>query len=289
VVAFVATLYDGFPSDPRYLRQYAAYRRRPTRYQPPVPADYPCARAAVYRNGRVLAQFIAPFPRGSLVAATERPDAQLGPNVMRQGSDGRYHVEFEGDVLRLALDFAPTLPHAAHELTSLSRQMTGAEHRWVIAAPRCDVSGTVRFSPGQGQPEQTIDFTGVGYHDHRYGTGPLGPGLRRRTWGRLLLDDGGAVTFHAAEPRDRSCPTETHLVVADGSGVTERPAVEWHVAAERRTAAGLSLPERVQLGPELSLAEPRLIDASAFALRATYTADCNGRRATALCEVTFPV
>lgn len=285
----VATLFDGFVFDPRYLREYAAYRRHPTRHQPPVPAGYPCACAAVYRNGRVLSQFMSHLPRGSLVASTDRLKAQLGANAVRQGGDGRYHIEFEGDSLRLDLDFTPTLLHTPHEQTHLSRQMTGAEHRWVIAAPRCEVSGTVRVTPAAGQPEQAINFTGVGYHDHHYGTGPLGPGLRRWTRGRLLLEDGGAVTFHAAEPRDRSCPAETHLVVADSSGMSERPAAEWHVSAERRIAAfGPSLPERIQIGRELSLSEPRVLDASPFRVRATYAAEWNGQRATALCEVAYP-
>jgi carotenoid 1,2-hydratase len=285
----VAALFDGFVSHPQYLREYRAYRRRPTRHAPPVPADYPCVCAAVYRNGRALAQFITPFPRGSLTASTERLDAQIGPNVVRQEGDGRYHIEFTGESLRLALTFTPTLVHAAHERTFLSREMTGAEHHWVIAAPQCDVSGTVRVTPSPGQPKQAIDFTGVGYHDHRYGTGPIGPGLRRWTWGRILLDDGGAVTFHAAEPRDPAWPAETHLVVADASGITERTAVEWHVAAERRIGAtGPSLPERIQLGHELSLSAPRLLDASSSGLRATYAAEWNGRRASAFCEVVYP-
>lgn len=284
----VAALYDGYAFDARYLREYAAYRRRPTRHQPPVPADYPCACAAVYRSGRVLAQFVSHFPRGLLVASNERPDVQLGPNLVRQGDDGRYHLGFEGDSLRLDLDFTPTFSHATNERTYLSHPMTGAEHRWIIAAPRCDVSGTARFTPAAGQPEQVIDFTGVGYHDHHYGTAPLGPGLCRWTWGRLLLDDGGAVTFHAAEPRDRSCPAETHLIVADASGVAERPGAEWHVAAERRIAAfGPSLPERIQIGRELSLSKPRVLDSSPFRVRVTYAAEWNGRRSTALCEVAY--
>ena len=69
------------------------------------------------------------------------------------------------------------------ERAFLSREMTGADHHWVIADPLCDVSGVIElFDASTGRPT-VIEFNGRGYHDHNSGTGPLGPGLEAMVLG----------------------------------------------------------------------------------------------------------
>jgi hypothetical protein len=148
-------------------------------------------------------------------AARDRMHVTIGPNHATAGDDGTIALvlrgtpwkltaqgprRLEGQTLIGEFAFRPTLRHAPMERIFLSRAMTGAEHHWVLANPLCEVEGTIRCftadAPGEGLG---IRFAGRGYHDHNYGTGPLGPGLKRWIWGRAAFDDA-VHTFHYAVP-----------------------------------------------------------------------------------------
>src|SRR5688572_15336455 len=47
----VIEFHDGYPSSRDYLRRYTAFRRRPTRTRPPVPADFPHVSLALFHSG----------------------------------------------------------------------------------------------------------------------------------------------------------------------------------------------------------------------------------------------
>jgi carotenoid 1,2-hydratase len=164
----------------------------------------------------------------------------------------------------------------------------------VIANPRCDVSGTILLAENGSTLDQ-INFTGRGYHDHNYGTGPLGPGLKRWIWGRAILNDQ-VTTFHYAVPRKRSLPDEIHLVRANASSLAEldvdRVDCDWRGWSK----VGLRYPkqlrfrestEATQASP-LQLSNPRVIDAAPFYMRLMYNAQVDGRTTTAFCEVAYP-
>jgi carotenoid 1,2-hydratase len=294
-VQVVAILLDGFVFHPGYLRADARYRRRPTRVKPAVPADYPCAYFVVYRGGRIWRQFMTQFPPGSLKASTQRPEVTVGPNSLRLDGDDR-HLSMSGtpwrvtgrgpqlladETLTAELTFTPTLAHPPLERIFLSRAMTGADHHWVIANPLCSVSGTITCAG------ESLRFAGRGYHDHNYGTGPLGPGLKRWIWGRVLLDDQ-VTTFHYARPLDARLPDEVHLVQADASGVAEvvvqRVEADW----SRKTALRLAYPQQVRFDDTLTLTRPRVVDPSPFYLRLIYDAQVGGRSGQAFCEIAYP-
>lgn len=299
----VAIFLDGFVFHPEYLRRYFSYLRCPTRRTPPRPCEYPCAYFAVYRDDKIVAQFMSQFPTRSLVASTDRPEVNLGPNEMKCDLADRYQLHLEGTPWQLTwqgpqrsaggklsadFTFSSLLPNPAHERGFLSRAMTGAEHRWVIAAPLCEVAGTIRLKSNAGAAEEIIPFRGRGYHDHNFGTGPLGPGLKRWMWGRLLLEDR-VLTFHLAEPRDPTLEMETHLIEADAAGVRERMDQAWSFQGSRRTATGLIYPERVCFGDLLTLSDPKVVDATPFYIRLSYNARLSGRPvAPAFCEVAYP-
>ena len=149
----------------------------------------------------------------------------------------------------------------------------------MLADPLCDVAGTVRLPDGTD-----VAIAGRGYHDHNYGTGPIGPGLRRWTWGRVLADDH-VMMFHLAEPEAGG--PELHLLEADAHGSREVPGVTASLDWSRRTATGLRYPAAVRAGP-LSLRDPRVVDASPFYLRLAYAADVRGVAGQAFCEVAYP-
>src|SRR5258705_95308 len=69
-----------------HVRQYARYRRRPTKHRPPLPADWSCARFGVYRGQRELGQFTKAFRAGDFKASAESVEVTVGPNQLT-GSD----------------------------------------------------------------------------------------------------------------------------------------------------------------------------------------------------------
>jgi carotenoid 1,2-hydratase len=299
----VAILLDGFVFHPEYLRRCAAYHRAPTRNAPPVPSDYPCAYFIVYRAGKILAQFMSQYSPGSFQSSTASPQVNVGLNTMSCEDSKNYQLHLEGSPWHLTwqgpkrpdggklsgdFTFSPALPHDPHEREFLSHRMTGADHRWIIAAPLCKTTGTIRYTPSAGGAEEVIPFSGRGYHDHNFGSGPIGPGLRRWMWGRVLLESR-VLTFHLAAPRDRSLPPETHLIDANLESFQERTDQHWEYPIDRRGGSGLGYPSTLQYGNQLTLSEPRVIDSTPFYLRLIYRAAIPGQPATnALCEIAYP-
>jgi carotenoid 1,2-hydratase len=304
----VAILMQGFIFHPGYLRAVDRYQRRPTRHTPPTAGDYPCAYACVYRQGRIWRQFFTQYRPADFVASRERVDVRVGPNRLWMDEEGAYQLDLVGapwrltargpitevgQEMRVRLGVAPTRWHAPVERIFLSREMTGAEHHWTIAAPRCRTSGSIRIGPSGGAPDATvtdrIDFSGHGYHDHNYGTAPIRRGLYRWIWGRAMFGDR-VMTFHHAEPRNGSMSAETHLVEASDAGARDiavsRVDADWSPACT--PAMMLRYPRFLRLGEELHLSNPRVIDPSPFYLRLVFDAVSRGESSRAFCEVAYP-
>lgn len=303
----VAILLHGFVFHPGYLREHFRYLRSPTRRRPVLPDHYPCAYLVIYRGGRVLQQFMTQYPPDAYRAAAERVDVKVGPNTLT-AEGGLLHLSLKGSPWRLTprgpvtlteqsleatLLFRPLLPHPPCERRFFSRELAGADHHWVIANPLCEVEGSVHSA------RETIAFRGRGYHDHNYGTGPIGPGLRRWFWGRAIFGEGPGGpeqvrTFHVADPFDHARPRETHLLTADAEGIEEATLSHAGLYDEHRTILGLRFPEEVRLrgsdgDDRLRLTGPRVIDAAPFYLRIIYQAtDGRHRMGRALCEVAYP-
>jgi carotenoid 1,2-hydratase len=190
-------------------------------------------------------------------------------------------VLLEDEKLEAELEFLPRLMSSPPQRTFLSRELSGADHHWVIANPLCDVTGTVRYAG------ETIQFQGKGYHDHNYGTAPLGSGLKRWIWGRVLFDDL-ACTFHSARAKNPELADEVHLIEADATGTREVPIAVVEGAWFRRTATLLRYPAELRFENTLWLSNARLIDSSPFYLRLMYDAQHDDRRGRAFCEVAYP-
>jgi carotenoid 1,2-hydratase len=301
----VAIFLEGFVFHPGYLRRYARFLRNPTRTQPPLAGDHPCAYCVVYENGRIISQFMSEYAPSAFRASVDRPEVAIGPNTLRRDDGSRAYdlslsgtpwmltwqgpKRLDGRTLRAQLRFAPVSRHPAMERVFLSRQLSGAEHHWVIADPLCAVGGDIEVPLPDGTT-RTIQFKGRGYHDHNYGTAPIGPGLRRWIWGRAISADGQqACTFHFARAKDRTLPDEVHVVVADPTGRREEHVQSASVDWSRRTAMGLAYPAEVSLGALLKLSRPRVIDSAPFYMRLIYDAVLpGGQQTTAFCEVAYP-
>ncbi|MEM1013271.1 MAG: hypothetical protein AAGI46_13760 [Planctomycetota bacterium] len=298
----VAILFDGYVFHPAYLRADARFRRQPTKVRPAIAADFPCAYCVVYRDGSIHRQFLTQVRPKDFEAATNRLHVRVGDCTLSGDGDqlrlavsgtpwkltaqGPKLIEDETLSVDLQLQVAAGLQPAVgtsnepsdRERIFLSRAMTGEHHGWIPAAPRCAVEGTVAGEPFQGRA----------YHDHNYGTGPLGPGLRRWVWGRVFTDDR-LVSFHLAEPADRALPAERHAFEATDAGFSDVPADELAADWSRRSKTGLPFPRTIRLGDRLQLSEPKVIDDSPFYLRVAYDAVVDGNeRVRALCEVGHP-
>ncbi len=289
----VAILLEGFVFHPGYLRAYKRYLMRPTQVRPPVAGDFPCAYFVIYRDGKIAKQFMTQYRPDQFAASADRPEVTMGLNAMRVDDDGNYRLSLQGHPWRVTargpqtdydatleanLTFSPTFGHPPIERAFLSRAMTGAEHHWVLAAPHCRVSGTI-----DGEP-----FDGMGYHDHNYGTAPIGPGLKRWVWGRILTDEAVEL-FHLAEPREAGLPNEVHFLAADSEAVVEEEgdnnfrSTDWDWRGLGATL--LRYPQEISFTGEPRLRDPRVVDAAPFYLRLTYDA---GRGRTAFCEAAHP-
>ena len=294
----VGILLEGFVFHPGYLRAIARYQRRPTKTLPPRAGDYPCAYLCVYRGGRIAHQFMTQYKPADFSAERDRVDVQLGENRLTKDNDGALRLSLRGvpweltwqgpqtrrgQTLSADLTFRPRWTHPPIERRFLSEAMTGADHHWAIANPACDVAGQICLS-GAAEP-LTIDFAGRGYHDHNYGTGPLGPGLARWIWGRVIRDDR-VLTFHYAVPRASGLSPEVHLVQADAQGASEVKVEKVQADWSRRSNTGLAFPQALAMHDHLSLSNPRMIDATPFYLRLQY--DVAGASEKAFCEVAYP-
>src|SRR5688572_20695367 len=196
----VAILFDGFVFHPEYLRRYFRYAKHPTHFAPPRPNEYICAYFVVYHAGRIEHQFLTQYPAEQFEARHDKRHVSLGPNEFTAGNaleklklavvgtpwklTGRGPQLQKEWALIAYLNFSSRFKHSPGEREFFSRTLVGAEHRWILANPLCDVEGEIVL-PGL----QKTPFRGRGYHDHNFGTGPIGPGIKQWVRGRVLLDD----------------------------------------------------------------------------------------------------
>jgi hypothetical protein len=292
----VAGLCEGFVFHPGYLRRYYQYLARPTFYAPPLPGEYPCAFFAIYDRGRVLAEYLMQARPEEFQAGAAGPEVTLGSNQLSRDPDGALRLRLSDGGLSGELLFqprfgqVPVLPALTRDF--LSRKMTGADHRWIIPSPMYSVKGEMRLTNG-GTSGRTINFAGRGFHDHHYGSAPLGPGLRRWICGRVLWDDK-ILAFHYARPRRRRLGDELTLLLGDSFGMREVPVALARTDWSGRTAMLLRYPTRLHLRPidanisEVRFESPRVIRSTPYQLRLTYQATFGERSGQAFCEVGYP-
>jgi carotenoid 1,2-hydratase len=298
----VAIFMEGFIFHPTFIRKHEKFRRKPTRHAPVRGSDFPCVYLCVYHNKRIHAQFFTQYPPGSMRASSTSTDVTIGPNRLTGSPQTGYDLTLTGtpwtltargpithrqQSLSAQLHFRPRVAHEPVLRTFLSKTMTGADHRWAICAPMCDVKGTVQLNSDRSQ-SHPID--GRGYHDHNFGSELIGPGLHRWTWGRAIFDDR-VITFHHAEPRDKALPPETHVCEVDHTGqAAEKPVSQVHAdwSARCRPAMNLAYPKSLRFGDALELTNPTILDPAPFYMRLTYDARAGTKTTRAFCELAYP-
>ena len=254
---FTARLGGGFGSDPTYLTRYRKYLARPTRYPPPVPDNYPSALVAVFDRKQLLEGFEVRPPPQEYAASDDRPEVRAGANHFITAANGSIELDLEGReaAMSVKLEFRPLLRHAPYQTKRLKQPNASSEHYWFLAQPLCKVTGSIRLPRARH-----ITFSGRGYHDHCFGTAPMGTCAWRCLSGRVLLHDR-VIAFQVVDPERSGRAPLAHAVEADEAGVRELSVT--HVG---RTWPGRA-PSEVEWPQELRLSfdgreELRLYDGS---------------------------
>jgi hypothetical protein len=255
--------FDGDPFDARSAAAYRRYRRGPTRHAPPVPHDYPRFRMTIDAPAGTRTEYSTAQPietssdtlRLKIADATGIADGS-GALLLRAGS------------AMTAVDLAFS-PIAADPF----RAELHPDLQWILAAPRCTVSGTITIA-GRATP-----FLGRGYQDHFVGLHPISQMMAGWFFGRVLLANG-AIFFHectlAGENR-----ASIRIVRASADGVAEeslksasmklQPALPWRAA----------YPLAATFSNGLSLDSPRIVRSSASVVELAYASTYQGQRGVA--------
>ena len=132
-------------------------------------------------------------------------------------------------------------------------------------------------------PGETVEFRGSGYHDHHYGTAPIGYGLTRWLRARVLTEDR-AIMCQIAAARDLAASWQEQLIEADAHGVRNIDGQRWDAGRQR---GDLWFPYPESFGCEaIRFSEPLVIGAGLGALWLTYSARlADGSVTRALCEI----
>ncbi|HWP40870.1 MAG TPA: hypothetical protein VNL70_08085 [Tepidisphaeraceae bacterium] len=267
----IVGFFDGMPLHPKYRRACVRYLRRPTRIPPPLPGDYRFVGIWVCQHGRIVCQSLRHFPHSQFAADSTGIQVCIGPNSIQQVAD-TIRLTVSDAQIQAELQFVPRI-----RVRPLELSVGSPEHRWVIVAPLCDVRGTVRCGG------RDIDFSGTGYHDHRYATAPINAAARRILRGRATFDDA-TIAFDLGDADD------VRVIRADAAGAAEVSAsAALEVQQHRRTWLGHRYPARLRSRGGLELSNPRLIDMSWRQLRLVYEAAMPDRRGgRAICQVLYP-
>jgi hypothetical protein len=287
----VARLGAGFLFHPEYRQRYERYLRRPTSNPPPVAGDSPCIQFAVWRDGQRLARYAAHFPPDRFFASDREPQVRVGLSEFVREPDGLLRVRLRavagensaGSSASIDLDFRPLLHHAPCEV-SLARSPTGVpRHRWLLANPLCEVTAKIRCGGAAGE----IEFQSTGYHDHAFGTEPLGLRSLRRVRGRILLEQR-AIAFQLADSLNAQQPPEVWLVEVDVSGRRILQATQARCSWPAGVPSGNAEPDEIRLGTvdeQIILSDPRPLSSALASRWVSYSASVGKWIGRALCEV----
>lgn len=126
---------------------------------------------------------IVPFPGSMWRASTETCDVAIGENTI-SGYYPEYRVSFKHENLACNLEFENLLPGWTR---GTGEVMFGSQEKnqvfgWVVAQPRAHVKGTLTVDGKEHE------VSGLGYHDHNWGSGFLPSYVSHWIWGRLTTD-----------------------------------------------------------------------------------------------------
>jgi hypothetical protein len=291
----VASLSWGSTFLPRYLRRYERYRRSPTRAAPPVPKEHCCASFALYQSGAQVARFDIPVNGDEFNVSREQAGVSVGANRLSLDPDGRLHLNLRGIPWRNAwygpvvmrdrtisakLVFEPVVSAPLREIELLNGETP--IHRWAISRPVCNVKGEISIFEGAAGQPLVINLEGRGCHDHAWGIRPLAWDFDSGFSG-YVLDEGRTFWFDHLLKRGSKVAV-TRIIGVDAGGARDEQVQGTISSWDRQGIIG-RYPREIQFGQLLTLDTPKVLMASLFDIRLTYTAHWADRSARAFCRI----
>jgi len=262
----MAAFHDGFALHPTYIQKYSAYIRRPTRNVPPLPSQYPCLQVSLFDGTRTLGSWTTYFPANSFVAddrsislAANR--ATFGPAEIILTTSERQAATF----IDLRFKSPQTEPR---EIAFPPGPDGHSPNIWIPSRPLCQVQGQIRHR------DRTIEFSGIGQHNHFYGTHPM-PG--RWVRGCVLLPNSAEMFQIIGECAIAITSTGSDVFIAENT----HPSIAW----TRQFPFGPAFPASIDFGQRLILRNPRVRKSIARQLQIFYDAYVEGEQAVAMVEI----
>lgn len=263
-------------------------------------SNVPALAFIYYRNGKPLYRAITEFAAEHFSAATDSPGCKIGESSFKFKSapygsgyslsikailPRRRRLEANLEWLSIESDLLPS-PENFNFLSD--------KHCWNLAAPRSDVTGSIRVSDEKGKLTDVRHFRGTGYHDHNWDTRRLSATVKNWQWGRAHFDDYTAVYYRYREIESSSPMTKLFLIKDNKLQIFD---ADYKEEKMRRSIFGVRFPREITLsvenGIELKIKQTKTIDASFFYLRFLSEAklkcsDGNLREAFAITEHLAP-
>jgi carotenoid 1,2-hydratase len=214
-------LFEGLPFHPTYLKNVNRYQLRPMSNPfDAVPRQvqssaYLGAYIAVFEHGKRVAQGLNVYaPEADEDHPEDLTEIRVGPNRITIRQDGTlgltarvypYRVKnwrprlVKSQTINVSLNIAPTFAGGVQHVRPFRAPgPDGATHVWALSAPHATVTGTVQhLDHSEGVALADLHLNCVGYHDHLYGQGGLGHGMKKIRWGYLQGDDWVAAWHHS--------------------------------------------------------------------------------------------
>ena len=188
--SIVIIFYEGNPFSKRYIQGISSKINQRAEY-------YPAISISVYKKGKpIFYAFEEMLPGVCNFSETEPAGTAGGNRFKGKISDGKLlydvildHKLENGDRVEASLKFTSDVNEIS--LTGKNMEVSPA-HLWNLVQPQAHVTGSISLS---GYRDETIHFSGKGYHDHNFGTEPMKETFDEWYWGRYHFDEMTLVYY----------------------------------------------------------------------------------------------
>ena len=246
----------GDPLNRRYARRYVRYRAMPTRFKPPLPAEFASVATTMIEGDRVAARFMNVVPGPEVIAAGDALRLRFGASHVESRADGGIHLSIRandkaGRTLSADLVFTPVF-RAIHRLNRTPHETI------ILNDPLHRVEGELQAFDGSGTSPRVRQIEGLGYHQHVVAL-------------RSVLDERKPIVRARAIGDNRAViACGDRAVTITSAGVAEAPPIPW--SADRARVIDASFASKLfrydshpPLGSALaSIVYPRRLAARAF-------------------------
>lgn len=187
----VIIFYDGNPFSRRYIERLEE--------DPNVNAsEFPAISISVYHKNKPLFYAFEEVLREESEFSRQTPSVSIGNCHLKgvdTGSEMVYtlsldHTLVNGDRLKGELVFESAATHSSGITTNTDAE--DIKHTWNLVMPKGRVTGDLELT---GYHEQSIPFSGMGYHDHNCGSEPMKESFREWYWGRYHLSNSTLIYY----------------------------------------------------------------------------------------------